>query len=107
MVCPSLLGRAGPDGGTFVLPFSLADDLLKKAGGDISKLEELLGLPSGDLGKHPVRIDVPNPTGLRMPSGNERGANAQWIPGGYTSGGVMEAVIDSPSPGQYMVNPIW
>ncbi len=45
--------------------------------------------------------------GSRMPSGNEAGANPQWIPGGYTSGGVMEAVIDSPSPGQYMVNPIW
>ncbi len=68
------------------------------------------GLPlfaSGDLGTHPVRIDVPNSTGLRMPSGNEAGANAQWIPGGYTSGGVMEAVIDSPSPGQYMVSSIW
>ncbi len=64
-------------------------------------------LPSGDLGTQPIRIDVPNPTGLRMPSGNEWGTNAQWIPGGYTSGGVIEAVIDSPSPGQYMVSSIW
>jgi len=31
---------------------------------------------------------------LRIPSGNEGGANGQWIPGGYTSGGVPEAVLD-------------
>ena len=31
---------------------------------------------------------------LRIPSGNEGGANDQWIPGGFTSGGVPEAVVD-------------
>lgn len=31
---------------------------------------------------------------LRVPSGNEGGANANWLPGGYTSGGVPEAVMD-------------
>ncbi len=67
------------------------------------------GLPlfaSGDLGTHPVRIDVPNPTGLRMPSGNEWGTNAQWIPGGYTNGGIMEAVIDPVNVGDYIVRTI-
>ena len=29
-----------------------------------------------------------------MPSGNEYGANNHWIPGGYTDGGVPEAVTD-------------
>mgnify|MGYP002651150812 CR=1 FL=1 len=33
--------------------------------------------------------------GLRMPSGNELGANDQWVPGGFTSGGVPEATIDT------------
>ncbi|MDC9607377.1 hypothetical protein WDV76_14580 [Xenorhabdus griffiniae] len=29
-----------------------------------------------------------------MPSGNENGANQYWLPGGKTSGGVSEAVMD-------------
>jgi hypothetical protein len=29
-----------------------------------------------------------------MPSGREAGANDHWVPGGKTSGGVIEAVID-------------
>lgn len=28
-----------------------------------------------------------------MPSGNEFGANDQWIPGGKTDGGVSEAIV--------------
>lgn len=31
---------------------------------------------------------------LRIPSGNEGGANSQWVPGGFTAGGVPEAVVD-------------
>jgi hypothetical protein len=42
-----------------------------------------------------------------MPSGNEYGANPQWVPGGYTSGGIPEATIDSPAPGAYIVNSIF
>ena len=96
-------GYAGPPGGTFVMPTSVADALIAEAGGDMSKLERLLGLNPGDLGMNPVRIDIANPTGLRMPSGNEKGANLKWIPGGYTNGGIPEMVIDSPGPGQYTV----
>ena len=94
-------GTAGPFSGTFVMPSSIADDLITQAGGNVSKLEQLLGLSQGSLGTNPVRIDIVNPTGLRLPSGNEWGANAQWIPGGHTSGGLMEAIIDSPKIGQY------
>ena len=32
-----------------------------------------------------------------LPSGNERGANDKWVPGGYTSGRVIEAVMDFPA----------
>lgn len=41
-----------------------------------------------------------------MPSGNEPGANEFWEPGGVTSGGVKEAVIDSTPPSEYSWNPI-
>lgn len=31
---------------------------------------------------------------LRMPTGNEAGANNLWVPGGITKNGKSEAVID-------------
>ena len=30
-----------------------------------------------------------------MPNGNETGANTLWVPGGYTYGGIPEAVSDT------------
>lgn len=99
-------GAVGPPDGTFVMPTSIADDLIKQANGDIHILEQLLGLDSGTLGKSPVRIDIAHPTGLRMPTGNELGVNSFWLPGGYTSGGLPEAVVDQILPGQYTVVPI-
>lgn len=36
----------------------------------------------------------PELKGIRIPSGNEGGANANWVPEGFTSGGVSEAVAD-------------
>jgi filamentous hemagglutinin len=60
-------------------------------------MEQKLGLDAGSLtsGKT-VALDIKpqDIKNLRMPSGNELGANSQWIPGGYTSGGVPEAVMD-------------
>ena len=41
-----------------------------------------------------VHIDAENFEGLKVPSGNESGTNRKWIPGGYTSGDVPEAVMD-------------
>ncbi|GHU54030.1 hypothetical protein FACS1894132_07930 [Clostridia bacterium] len=38
--------------------------------------------------------DISEPSNARIPSGNEGGANDFWIPGGYSSGGLPEAVID-------------
>jgi|SRR5664280_355924 len=84
-------GTAGPFSGTFVMPSSIADDLITQAGGNVSKLEQLLGLSQGSLGTNPVRIDIVNPTGLRLPSGNEWGGKCSmdswgpyiwWIDGG-------------------------
>lgn len=42
-----------------------------------------------------------------MPSGNELGANEQWISGGSTGGGIPEAVIDSPLQGEFESTPIF
>ena len=100
-------GQAGPPGGTFVMPKSVADEIIQEANGDVSKLEELLSLEPGTLGDSPVRLDVEEPNGLRMSSGNELGANEQWIPGGTTGGGIPEATIDSPLPGEYISTPIF
>jgi hypothetical protein len=95
-------GTVGPPGGTFVLPKAKADALIQQSGRDINKLEDLLGLNRGDLGTLPYRIDVNSPSGLRMPSGNELGANELWIPGGQTSGGILEATVDQIQPGTYI-----
>ncbi|MEG0564358.1 hypothetical protein, partial [Anaerorhabdus sp.] len=99
-------GTAGPPGGTFVMPSSFAEDLIVQAGGDVSKLEIMLSLEPGALGSSPVVVEVKNPKNLRVPSGNELGANSQWLPGGNTRGGIPEASIISPKPGDYIVKPI-
>ena len=99
-------GTEGPPGGTFVMPKSEADRIIAQAGGDVRKLEQLLGLNPGSLGNAPVRVDIANPTGLRMPSGNEPGANSLWKPGGFTSGRIPEAVIDRVPVGNYTTSRI-
>lgn len=100
-------GEVGPPDGTFVFPSTYVDDIIAKANGDVSILEELLGFEPGYLGDHPVRVDIINPSGLRIPSGNEIGANQYWIPGGYTAGGIPEAIIDRPRVGEYTVSSIF
>jgi hypothetical protein len=102
---------SGPIGsltGTFVLPKQQADMLVQQSGGNIQKLEKLLGLEQGTLGNNPFRIDIENPVGLRMPDGNESGANYFWIIGGRTSGSggfIKEAKIDRTS--DYISNPVF
>ena len=96
-------GTIGTKGGCFVMSKSQADELIEFANGDISKLEDLLGFDKGYLGNNPIRVDIKSPKGLRMPSGKEIGANMYWIPGGYTSGGIKEAVIDPAISGTYIV----
>lgn len=98
--------KVGPPEGTYVMPTSIVDDLLKRANGDVKVLEDFLGLGPGTLGDSPVRIDIPRPQGLRMPTGNELGANENWLPGGYTTRGIPEAVIDQVPPGNYTATPI-
>ncbi len=39
---------------------------------------------------------------MRMPSGNELGANPQWLPGGKLPTGYSEIVIDNIPKGKYI-----
>jgi hypothetical protein len=90
-------GLGQVDGTTFVMPKHEADSLSQLFVTDRSALARALGLPEGffERGKL-VRIDIPDPdeVGLRIPSGNEAGANEHWIPGGFLPDGSSEAVID-------------
>lgn len=91
----SIIGR--PDG-QFVSTTERIDDVLKKANGKVSVVETELGIPPGEWSGQGgiVRVDVSdlNDYNPRIPYGSESGANELWNPGGYTSGGVKELVID-------------
>ncbi|RRH71063.1 hypothetical protein [Falsigemmobacter faecalis] len=90
-------GTAGPPSGGFVMPKSEFDYLVREAGGNMRVVERRLGLDSGSLSSGKtvaLEIKPQDMRNLRVPSGNEGGANGQWVPGGYTSGGVPEAVMD-------------
>lgn len=84
------------DGTQFVMPKNLCDDIAAQANGSVNFFEKSLGFDEGHFadGGGLIRIDVGNldNVNLRMPLGNEIGANNHWIPGGYTDGGVPEAV---------------
>lgn len=97
--------RLGRPDGQFVMTKSELDALLLKANGNLAVLEKELGIPSGTWkGRELSRIDIPMPEylGLRIPSGNEGGANALWLPGGFLPTGYREAVIDPIVKGRYV-----
>ncbi|MDN5724799.1 MAG: hypothetical protein L0G99_02550 [Propionibacteriales bacterium] len=92
-------GTVGPAGGTFVMPRSQFDALRARCGGNLGQMETELGLESESLTRGTsvaVYIEPDCLRELRMPSGNEAGANALWEPGGYTSGGMAEATVNTP-----------
>ena len=103
----SMVGR--PDG-QFVSPSNQIDDLLKKANGDISIIEEALGIPKGGWqGKGGMyRIDISNPQNynLRSASSGISGANNLFIAGGKTSGGISEGIIDQVPKGNVTITRI-
>ncbi len=96
VVARKFIGRE--DNSCFVMPKTVCDDIAKAANGNLAVYEQALGFEPGYFRGHGglVRIDVLDVADLhiRIPSGNEAGANAWWVPGGYTSGGVPEAVSD-------------
>jgi hypothetical protein len=94
---------------TWVIPQKTAQEAINKSKGDPRKIENLLGFDKGYLGNSPVLIDIPKPTGYRIPSGNEFAAYDDfWRPGGYTYPGKLpEAVIDPVLPDNYVVKKIY
>ena len=92
-------GLGQRDGTTFIMTKSEADQILAKSNGDPRKLEQALGLPEGQLDNAElVRVDfnaeAMKDLDMRMPSGNEAGANELWLPGGLLPTGLNEAIID-------------
>lgn len=100
-------GRAtlGRQDGLFVMSKKQMDDLLQKANGQLTFIENALGIPAG-LWNNVVllRIDIRRPKRLhlRIPSGNEIGANELWIPGGKLPNGYLESVVDPVPKGKYV-----
>ncbi len=95
------LGR--PDG-QFVMSKNDMDWAIANANGRLSDIETQLGIPAGAwAGKEIVRIDIKDVKALhlRIPTGNEAGANDLWLPGGKLPTGFWEAVVDQISQGQY------
>jgi hypothetical protein len=96
----SRFGPGQKDGTSFVMPKNEVDALLASAHGDPRLLEKVLGLEPGFLDSGGlVRVDVPEPNrfGLRVPSGNEAGANDLWLPGGKLPTGATEGIVDVPA----------
>ena len=91
-------GVGQSDGTSFVLPKHQADEMMELAKGNSLKLADNLGIPRSMLEKDTlIRVDISNPrnAGLRLPSGNEAGANLNWMPGAKLPNGNTEAVIDA------------
>jgi hypothetical protein len=90
-------GTLGPQGG-FIMPAKEFSDLLLKAKGDLKLVEKSLGLDPGTLSAGDTLIafiEKKDLSGLRIPTGNEGGVHPSlWRPGGYTDGGISEAVMD-------------
>lgn len=90
------LGRPGE---LFISTTDEIDSALIKSNGNLAELEKIMGFDEGWFSKHGgvVRIDIKDPLSyeIRLPSGNEYGANAHFVPGGKTDGGALESVINN------------
>lgn len=79
----------------FVSLKSEIDQLLKNSKGDLDILSKVLGVPKEQLSGGLVRVDfkLTSKNKVFIPSGNEFGANSQWLPGGVLPTGQIEGVV--------------
>ena len=65
-------------------------------------------MEKGCLGEKPIMLKISEVENIRVPSGNESGAwQGFWEPGGYTQGGIPEAVVDQIKSSNYTVSDIY
>lgn len=100
-------GAIGPESGQYATSEEIIEKAIKASDGDPRKLEKLLALDKGSLGENPVVIKPTKVRFLNFPSGNELGANEYWNPGGYTSGGIPEVVVNQFAQGEYTVEKVF
>ena len=100
-------GSIGPKEGQYATSKVIADKAIKSSNGSPRELEKRLGLSEGELGEKPVLIVSNNIEFLKYPSGRELGANENWGPGAFTSGGVPEVVVNQFAPGEYTVTEVF
>jgi hypothetical protein len=92
--------KIGYPDGQFISTRKSIDEILEKAKGDISIIEDELGITPGawqGQGNKIYRIDlnkIDDNLDLRIPKGSENGAGDKWIPGGYTPQKNPEAVVN-------------
>lgn len=104
LVCSEMLVKypssptIGAPAETFIAPTSDINKLLS-SGKSRVEIAKVLGIEDpaflkGEL----IRVDLTpqalKELNLRVPSGNEAGANGQFIPGGKISGGITEGVVN-------------
>jgi hypothetical protein len=105
-----MLGRSNNQRGEqFIAPLGDLVRAAVDAGGQPGALETRLGLSSNSLGdpRQIVIAHIPNPIehNLRPAAADNLGANELWVPGGRTSGGVIEAVVDSIPTADHFIMP--
>ncbi len=90
-----------PKTGTYVMLKSVAD-------GNPRILEKLLGLEPMSLGEKTILLDIKNTSNIRVPSRFEAGAwQGFWEPGGFTNGGIPEAVVDIIKGEEYVIKNVF
>ena len=100
-------GTAGPNP-SFIMPKSYVDKVIKDSDGDIKKIAGALGLRESTLDPDDLLlVEIPPSKDIKIPSGNEIGANENWLPGGLTSGGIPEAVMKLPPVDKLKIKPLF
>ena len=101
-------GRPNENGGEqYIAPLHEMISLACECRGNPKEMEDKLGLKLGSLGKEPwlAIIYFPNENNIRNSSKSDAGANEKYIPGGKTSGGTTEAVINQISTDSFAMMP--
>lgn len=71
--------------------------MIIRSGGDHKKIEKILAVEPGTItgGDGVIAIvEARDARDVRLPSGNEKGTNDDWRPGGYTKFGIPEIIAD-------------